>query len=298
MEGKIGTALHYLRILLIGGAMGVANIIPGVSGGTIAVVFGIYEDLMEALGNFITDKEKRWEHIRFLAVLFFGALFSIIMLARVLELCFQNYPLPTVFFFIGLIMGSIPIVIRSHSDMKLNISRSIAFIIGLIFVVILALMQNDNGTQAIAIDFTSFTTPDYLYFLFCGMISASAMIVPGVSGSFILILLGVYWTVLGSVSGLTTILFQDGLTPEMITRIFILGSLGVGIVIGILVISRIMSWALKKYPAPTMYAILGLIFGSLYQIYPGFEFNFNGFIAVIALAIGVVISLKFGVEKQ
>ena len=84
----------------------------------------------------------------------------------------------------------------------------------------------------------------------------------------------------------------------MITRIFILSSLGVGIVIGILVISRIMSWALKKYPAPTMYAILGLIFGSLYQIFPGFEFNLIGFIAVIALAIGVAISLKFGVEKE
>jgi putative membrane protein len=84
----------------------------------------------------------------------------------------------------------------------------------------------------------------------------------------------------------------------MLTRLFILGSLGIGIVIGILVISRIMSWALKKYPAPTMYAILGLIFGSLYQIYPGFEFNWNGVMAIITLVIGLVVSLKFGVEKE
>ena len=107
-----------------------------------------------------------------------------------------------------------------------------------------------------------------------------------------------FYVVLASISGLTTILFQEGLTGEMITRLFILGSLGIGVVIGILVISRIMSWALKKYPAPTMYAILGLIFGSLYQIYPGFEFNWNGLIAVITLILGVVISMKFGVEKQ
>ena len=298
MEGAVRSIRHYIRIFLIGAAMGVANIIPGVSGGTIAVVFGIYENLMEALGNFITDKEKRWEHIRFLTVLFFGALVSIISLARVLEWCFQNYPLPTVFFFIGLILGSIPVVIRSHSDMKVNISRSIAFLIGLIFVVILALMQNDGNTQDTTIDFNSFVTTDYIYFLFCGMISASAMIVPGVSGSFILILLGVYWTVLGSLSGLTTILFHDGLTPEMIARLFILGSLGIGIVIGILGISRLMSWALKNYPAPTMYAILGLIFGSLYQIYPGFEFTMMGLIALVTLSIGIVISLKFGVEKS
>jgi len=289
MEAKIGSVRHYLRILLIGGAMGVANIIPGVSGGTIAVVFGIYEDLMESLGNFLTDKAKRWVYVLFLVVLFSGALIAIVSLAPVLSWAFANHPLPTVYFFIGLILGSIPVVIRSHDDMKININRSVAFLIGLIIVIILALMQTDGASQGSAIDFASFNTMNYLYFLFCGMISASAMIVPGVSGSFILILLGVYWTVLASISGLSTVLFQEGLTGEMITRLFILGSLGIGVVIGILVISRIMSWALKKYPAPTMYAILGLIFGSLYQIYPGFEFNWNGLIAVITLVLGVVI---------
>lgn len=297
MEAKIGNIRHNIRILLIGMAMGVANIIPGVSGGTIAVVFGIYEDLMEALGNFMTDKENRWKYIIFLVVLFFGALVAIVALAPVLSWAFENYPLPTVYFFIGLILGSIPVVIKSHSDMKLTIKRSAAFLVGLVLVIILALMQTDGGSQSGGIDFSSFSTPDYGYFLFCGMIAASAMIIPGVSGSFILILLGVYWTVLSSISGLSTILIREGLTGEMITRLAILGSLGVGIVIGILVISRIMSWALKKYPAPTMYAILGLIFGSLYQIFPGFEYNLNGLIAVATLAIGVVISLKFGVEK-
>ena len=298
MEAKIGSVRHYLRILLIGGAMGVANIIPGVSGGTIAVVFGIYEDLMEALGNFLTDKIKRWVYVLFLVVLFSGALVAIVSLAPVLSWAFANHPLPTVYFFIGLIVGSIPVVIRSQDDMTPSISRTAAFLVGLIVVVILALMQTDGANQATTIDFASFSTLDYLYFLFCGMIAASAMIVPGVSGSFILILLGVYWTVLASISGLTTILFQKGLTGEMITRLAILGALGIGIVIGILVISRIMSWALKKYPAPTMYAILGLIFGSLYQIYPGFEFNINGIISAITLILGVVISLKFGVEKS
>ena len=298
MERDIGTVRHYLRIWLIGGAMGVANIIPGVSGGTIAVVFGIYEDLMEALGNFITDKEKRWIYVLFLAVLFFGALIAIVGLAPVLSWSFEHHPLPTVYFFIGLILGSIPVVIKSHSDMKFTVNRGVAFMIGLVAVIILALMQTDGAGQGSGTDFSAIGTLDYVYFLFCGMIAASAMIIPGVSGSFILILLGVYWTVLASLSGLSKILIQEGLTSEMIVRLAILGSLGIGIVIGILVISRIMSWALKKYPAPTMYAILGLIFGSLYQIYPGFEFNWNGLMAVITLIIGLVVSLKFGVEKE
>jgi len=288
---------HEVRIFLIGAAMGVANIIPGVSGGTIAVVFGIYEELMQALGNFLTDKDKRWHYIKFLTVLFSGALVSIISLARVLSWSFENYPLPTVYFFLGLIIGSIPIVIKSHSDMKPTLTRSIAFFIGLIAVIILALIQTGSGVNASAVELSSINFSDYLYFIFSGAIAASAMIVPGVSGSFILILLGVYWKVLGALSGLTSSLVSDGLTAEMLTKLSILGSLFIGVVIGILVFSRIMSSALKHYPAITMYLILGLIIGSLYQIFPGFEMSKQGIISIITLIIGVVISLKFGVEK-
>ncbi len=287
---------QYIRYFWVGGAMGVANIIPGVSGGTLAVVFGIYEKLMEALGNFLTDKERRWEYIRFLAILFSGSFVAIIGLSPVLHWSFLNHPLPTVYFFIGLILGSIPVVIKSHDDMKLNANRIISFLIGLGLVIFLALLQNDGTGQGSVFNPDQYTFMDYIYYFICGSIAASAMIVPGVSGSFILILLGIYWDVLGSVSGLTTILLRDGLSAEMVVRISLLGSLGVGIAIGILVISKIMSWALKNYAAVTMYAILGLIVGSLYQIFPGFAFNIAGIVSIITLIIGLVISLRFGKE--
>jgi putative membrane protein len=289
--------MHELRLFLIGAAMGVANIIPGVSGGTIAVVFGIYEDLMEALGNFLTDKEKRWQYVRFLIVLFAGALLSIISLARVLSWSFENYPLPTVYFFLGLIIGSIPVVIKSHSDMQPSIQRVIAFLAGLSAVIVLALMQQGSGGASGSAEINSLDIGDYIYFIFSGAIAASAMIIPGVSGSFILILLGIYWKVLGALSGLTSTLINDGFSAEMVTKISVLGSLFIGVVIGILVFSKIMSWALKSHPAVTMYLILGLIVGSLYQIFPGFEMSIQGIISLITLAIGIMISLKFGVEK-
>jgi putative membrane protein len=288
---------HEIRIFLIGAAMGVANIIPGVSGGTIAVVFGIYEDLMEALGNFLTDKTKRGEYIKFLIILFTGALVSIISLARVLSWSFENYPLPTVYFFLGLIIGSIPVVVKSHPDMKPNFKRIIAFFVGLVAVIILALMQNKSGGERSVTEIISFGLSDYLYFIFSGAVAASAMIIPGVSGSFILILLGVYWKVLGALSGLTSTLVNSGFTTEMITKLSILGSLFIGIVIGILVFSKIMSWALKNNPAITMYLILGLIIGSIYQIFPGFALSFHGVLSIVTLIIGTIISLKFGVEK-
>ena len=123
------------------------------------------------------------------------------------------------------------------------------------------------------------------------------MIVPGVSGSFMLILLGVYWQVLGALSGLTASLLREGLSPLMIERLLVLGALGIGVVTGILLFSKIMSWALRKYPASTMYLILGLIIGSIYQIYPGFEFSLRGLYALLTFIIGIIISLKFGGEK-
>ena len=221
---------------------------------------------------------------------------AILGLAPLLSWSFKNHPLPTVYFFIGLIVGSIPVVLRSHDDMKPQFLRIVSFLIGLGIVIVLSIMQSDSGDSKTVFDANQYQLTDYLYYGFCGAISASAMIIPGVSGSFILILLGIYWNVLASVSGLTTILFQDGFTNEMVVRMSLLGSLGVGIVIGILVISRIMSWALEHHPANTMYAILGLIIGSLYQIYPGFTFDMSGVVAIITLVVGFVISLKFGKE--
>ena len=85
---------HHIRTFWVGGAMGVANIIPGVSGGTLAVVFGIYEELMQALGNFVTDKENRWKYIRFLSILFSGSLVAILGLAPLLSWSFKYHPLP------------------------------------------------------------------------------------------------------------------------------------------------------------------------------------------------------------
>jgi len=288
---------YEIRLFLIGAAMGVANIIPGVSGGTIAVVFGIYEDLMNTLGHFLTDKVNRWKHIKFLTLIFSGSLLAIVSLARALSWSFEYYPLPTVYFFLGLIIGSIPVVYKSHAEMKITSARLISFVSGILLVIVLALFQEAGGERGAGATTLNVGLLSLLYYLFSGAIAASAMIVPGVSGSFMLILLGVYWQVLGALSGLTASLLSEGLSPLMIERLLVLGALGIGVVTGILLFSKIMSWALRRYPASTMYLILGLIIGSIYQIYPGFEFTLRGLYATITFIIGIIISLKFGGEK-
>jgi len=247
----------------------------------------------------MTDKIKRWEYVRFLAVLFVGSIIAIVGLAGVLSWSFDNYPLMTVYFFMGLTLGSIPVVLKSHDDMKFNISRGLAFFIGMVIVIILTVVQGDSVIDGSKVtEFAGFTLLIYGYFLLCGAIAASAMIIPGVSGSFILILLGVYWTVLGSLSGISQIILSSGINEEIINRGLILGSLGIGVVIGILGFSKFMSWALKHHPAITMYSILGLIIGSFYQIYPGYELSLNGAAAIGTLLIGLVLSLRFAKSEK
>ena len=289
---------HYIRLIGVGGAMGIANIIPGVSGGTIAVVFGIYEELMEALSGFLSNKEKRWHYIRFLSLVFGGALASIFLFSHFLAWAFDNYELVTVYFFLGLIIGSIPVVVRAHSDMRLQTDRIIAFLIGLILVIVLAQFQHGHGVTAGASgeELLRVNWADYLYFVFSGAIAASAMIIPGLSGSFILILLGVYRTVLNALSNISQLRSMDSITPEIQAQIGIIFTLGIGVVAGILGFARLMNWALKHYPALMMYFIIGLIIGSLYQIYPGFEFSWQGAAAVGSLLAGILIALRFGKE--
>lgn len=298
MAVKLKSKIYYIRLFIVGGVMGIANIIPGVSGGTMAVVFGIYEELMDALSNFISDKNKRFFYIVFLAVLFAGALFSILAFSKALGWAFDNYELMTVYFFMGLILGSIPIVIKTHGDMRITFYRTISGLLGVVLVVILAIYQEGSSTQAGIFDYTQYSVWNYIYFVFCGMIAASAMIIPGLSGSFILLLLGVYRTVLDSISGITDLILNRGFSDEVEVRIYIIGSLGIGVIIGIVGFARIMSWALKHYPAVTMYFILGLLIGSIYQIYPGFSLDINGLGSIITFTIGIVLSLYFGGDSK
>ncbi len=291
-------AAAFVRHLLIGGAMGVANVIPGVSGGTIAVVFGIYEYMMEAIGNVFTDKNRRWEYVRFLSVIFGGAILAILGFANIIKWAYANHELMTVFFFMGLIAGSIPIIVKSNEDMKPTPLRCFFFMVGLAFVIGLALM--DSGDKAAGatsqIDWANFGLVNYLYFFLAGVVASSAMIIPGISGSFILILMGVYWLVIESVSSLTTTFFEQGFTAEIVSKAVLLGTMGVGVAVGIIGFSKIITYAFRHFPSITLYVILGLIVGSFYQIYPGFEWSVSGGGAIITFAIGLFISLRFSRE--
>lgn len=238
-------------VLAIKGAvMGIANVIPGVSGGTVAFVTGIYTDLIQsikacdlrAVQLLLTGKWKAFSaHINlpFLIPVFAGACISVVSLAKLLEFVYTQYEVQTVSFFFGLILASIPLVVRQIQNW--TVSSVIFFLVGTCLAGGIALLKpmQENGNA--------------LYLVFCGMVAISSMILPGISGSYVLLIMGNYLLVLRAVGNF-----------DLMTIIPF--ALGCGM--GIIAFSHLLSYLLKKQHDPTVALLAGFVLGSLVVIWP------------------------------
>ena len=276
--------------------IGLANIIPGVSGGTIAVILGIFDDLIDTINNFFRDIKK---NLGFITPIGFGILFSILFFSSILELCLKKYSLPTNIFFIGLIFGSIPIIYKKAIKNGIKKNYFLYTIIS-ILIVILAASFNKNGDTQINNDISFIFL---LKIFFGGLLAAIAMIIPGISGSFIMVLLGIYPTVINSVSNISRCLLNLSDKNLLLRTGAIIFSLGLGLILGILLISRLISVLLEKFYSETYFCILGLIIGSIYGIFASpmtYQSGINNFmilISVISFFVGAIISYFLG-EKN
>lgn len=240
----------YFLISLKGIAMGAADVVPGVSGGTIAFITGIYEELLdtinavnlEALKKLKTEGLKGfWQHINgnFIIALFLGIGVSIASLAKLITYLMSNHPILLWSFFFGLILASIYLVGKKIA--KWDIAKVIGLLIGTavaFYITLLPPMEN----------------PDALWYVFLsGAIAICAMILPGISGSFILLLLGSYQLILSSIKDL---------------KLTIIAVFGAGCVVGLLSFSKLLSWMFKKYHDLTIAILTGFLVGSLNKIWP------------------------------
>lgn len=255
-------------LILKGCAIGVANIIPGVSGGTIAVVLGIYEQLIESISNFLTNKEKRKEYLAFLVRVTLGALIVVFVSAKLITFLLENYQIYTYLAFMGLIAGSIPSIYKSHHDMKLNLTSVITFLVGagIIIMFEFAFPQVEKK-EGIAVIF-NLTFSSGLLLAIAGFFAGGSMIVPGISGSFIMLLMGQYYVVTSSIA-------QRNVIP--------LGIVGLGIIVGVIIFAKAINVLLKKFPKETFYFILGLVVASLFSIFPGLPDNAISMIIAFAI---------------
>lgn len=245
-------------IAVKGACMGAADVIPGVSGGTIAFITGIYDQLIgsinsingEAIKLFFSGRFKEfWKHINgsFLVSLFCGILFSVLTLAGLMQYLLEHHPIQTWAFFFGLIVASSIFILKGIEGW--NMKYVIFVILGIILGVVVCTL---SPTQ----------TPDALWFIFLsGAIAICAMILPGISGSFILLILGKYKFIMGAITGLTS---GAAVGESMV----ILSVFAVGAVCGLLSFSKFLHWLLGRYHKQTLLVLAGFIIGSLVKVWP------------------------------
>ena len=254
----------YLGITLKGMAMGAADVVPGVSGGTIALITGIYKELISTISSFNLKviKTIRTKGIvaafksvngAFLSFLFLGIIISVLSLAKVFHYLLDNEPVLVWSFFFGLIIASVWLIGKMVKSW--DVKRVSILIIGAIISFGITVISPAHG-------------PDTLWFLFiAGMLAFIAMILPGISGSFILLLLGAYQLVLGKVNGmLDAISYGDSalLTSSVIALVvFVLGG-----ITGLFSFSRVLKWMFEKYESLTLALLTGFLIGSLNKVWP------------------------------
>jgi len=254
----------YLFILLKGIAMGAADVVPGVSGGTIAFISGIYEELIESIDNLSLNVFKVWKkdgfktawksiNGSFLLTLFSGIAISILSLAKLIKWLLHNEPILLWAFFFGLVLASILYIGKQIQSWSPKIIIAIFITSILSYFITLA---------------EPFASPDSpIYLLFCGFIAIIAMILPGVSGAFILLILGAYETAINTVNNLI-----EGLTTGNwdILKVALLNffMLGIGAIIGLKVFSKVLNWMFKHHKNLTLAILTGFMIGSLNKIWP------------------------------
>ncbi|WCO00753.1 DUF368 domain-containing protein [Psychroserpens ponticola] len=254
----------YIFILLKGIAMGAADVVPGVSGGTIAFISGIYEELIESIDNInlgvfnIWKKEglkTAWKSINgsFLLALFSGIAISILSLAKLIKWLLHNEPILLWAFFFGLVLASILYIGKQIKTWSPKI------IIAIILTTILSYYIT------LAEPFASPDSPFYL--LFCGFIAIIAMILPGVSGAFILLILGAYETAINTVNNLIEGVSTGNwdVLKDALLNFFMLG---LGAIIGLKVFSKVLNWMFKHQKNLTLAILTGFMIGSLNKIWP------------------------------
>lgn len=281
-----------LKMILKGVVIGVANIIPGVSGGTMAVSMGIYDKIIHAATHLLSEFKKS---MKVLIPILIGAALGLVVVARVIQIMFDKAPLQTNLLFVGLIVGGLPAMTKKVKGQSIRLSHIIACILFFAFVVGLAAMGETEGAAA---DMT-FNAINVMKLFGVGIVASATMVIPGVSGSMILMIMGYYNPILKEVNR-----FIDNLVsfnvPGIIDGCAVLVPFGIGVVVGIFAIAKLIEIIFTKFPYVAYWAIIGLIIASPFAI---LMMNSLGTISVVtvltgivALAVGIVVAMKLGEE--
>ncbi len=281
---------------LKGMVIGVANVIPGVSGGTMAVIMNIYDMLIAILSLDIPTIKKKWKEAM---VLLLGMGVGILALSFIMELLLERFPLQCNWFFAGIVIGSVPFIFKKSetSLKKLNVSRIISFVIPLAVMIIIFIFNDTVDKEGGAVLTADFGT--FMYMILAGLVAAFCMIVPGISGSFMLVVIGVYATIISIVNtavstGAAFIAsFDTSLLSSLIAPAVLGGGFALGVLAGLFFGAKLIKFLLARFHSLTYLAILGLVIGSV-----PFLLGWDGLILVAVISVGAAVSLGFSRTEE
>lgn len=279
-----------LKNICKGMLIGIANIIPGVSGGTMAVSMGIYDQLIHCISHPFKDLKN---NLLFLFPIALGMGMAIIASAFGIDYLFETFPLQTNLLFSGLILGSLPAIYGKVKTVTLRLGHILAAVIFFAIVVGMAVFNGVGGSYVQL----EATVIGMLLLFFVGVVASATMVIPGVSGSMMLLLLGYYNPILDTIKAFfVAVLGFD--FPALFSAVLILTPFGVGVLVGMVVIAKIIEIVFERFPTYAYWAIIGLLFGSPIAILMVGTFHEINLVSIVtgamALLCGLFISNKLG----
>lgn len=268
-----------LILFIKGFILGVANVIPGVSGGTLAVSLGLYERVLECVTTLF---KKFKENLTFIMPIALGIVVAILSTSKLVTYALTNFKAQTIFLFVGLIFGGISLIMK-----KVKGQKSFFNICVLCIVFIFVLGLNFVKTDTFSISFTNMKIIDYVLLALVGFIASSAMVIPGISGSFVLMVFGYYEMIMATISHLTT--FKNIGQDLIILTVF-----GIGVLLGILFMAKLITKLIEKNEVRTYFAIMGFVLSSIVVLLieiGNFKFNFTNIAtSILAFLWGYLLS--------
>lgn len=279
-----------IKSILKGMVIGIANIIPGVSGGTMMVAMGIYDKLIHCITHLFSEFKK---NVLFLLPIAIGMLIAVIGGSFGIEYLFTNFPIQTSTLFIGLIIGGLPAIWKNVKGNSIKFGHIIAFLVFFAIVAVMAVIGEKEGTSA---DLT-FNLVNSLKLLGVGVVAAATMVIPGVSGSMMLMLMGYYNPIISAINDFIRALVAFDWNGIM-QGVGVLAPFGIGVVVGIFAIAKLIEIIFSKFPLYAYWAIIGLIVASPIAIIAMGTFPAITIVhiltGIVTLVIGFVIAMKLG----
>lgn len=279
--------MKLVKDILKGIIIGVANAIPGVSGGTMMVSMGIYDEIIGSLTHLFKDFKKS---VMTLLPYFIGMAIGIVGLAFVIDYLFKTFPLQTKLLFIGLILGGVPILLNKVKGKKIGVPHVIVFLILFVAIIVMEYFGGENTTVTLSV------TPLQILLLFLvGIVASATMIIPGVSGSMMLMILGYYSPIMALVKNAVVALSNRDMDALINCFKFIL-PFGIGVVVGIFAVAKLVEMLMEKHETITYSGILGLVASSPFVILMGTSLavlNLSSILTgVLTLVLGTFIAFK------